>query len=456
MTKSEYMDILKESLGRFSQELQDEILEDYNRHFAEGEKQGRSEEEIIQELGNIDEMIRELTEMDADMEQDVNMGQDADMGQGTEEQSGYMDEEQSYSYDCGYRAVELEGNIADIVLEPSDDGRIYVEYKNNMSGKYRRLYRFYQREENGVFYAGIKAKEIQKKINFLGRTVTVSGSLFSGKGSSILLSVKVPAGLPGLVFHTTSGDVQVNDIRVGSLRGKTQSGNIEMEETESEKMDLSALSGDLVLQDVQVGEAKMTTTSGDVRINTLKAEKLYAMTASGDIEMDGNTEVKEGELITSSGNIDAEEGFVTDTLSCTTTSGDIEVKSGGRFLQCNSTSGDIEAVFIGPTYKEADTDGARHILQCNTTSGDIEAATSGTAIQADLTTVSGSVQLDMDLARGMEANVNTMSGEIEITWQGNCHNVGKGRHCYGDGSNKVNVSTVSGDIEIDGRESEAG
>lgn len=445
MTKTEYMEILKERLSRFSQELQDEILEDYNRHFAEGEKQGRSEEEIIQELGNIEEMIQELTEMDADMEQGADISQEA------EDQPGSTDEEQSFSYDCGYRTVELEGNVADVVLEPSDDGRIYVEYKNNMSVKYRMLYSFYQREENGVFYAGVKVRETQKKLSFLGRTVTVSGSLFSGKYNSILLSVKVPDRLPGLVFHTTSGDVRVSEIKVGSLRGETKSGDIEMEETESEKIDLSALSGDLTLNDVKAREVKMTTTSGDVRISALKTGKLYAMTSSGDIEMDGDTEVKEGELTTSSGDIDTEEGFVTETLSCTTASGDIEVNSGGRFLQCSSASGDIEAVFAGPIYKETDTDGVRRILQCSTTSGDIEAATSGTAIQADLTTVSGSVQLDMNLARGMEANVNTMSGEIEITWQGNSHNVGKGRHCYGDGSNKVNVSTVSGDIEIDGR-----
>lgn len=443
MTKTEYMEILKESLSSFSQELQDEILEDYNRHFVEGEKLGKSEEEIIRELGNIDEMIQELTAMDADI------GQDADIEPGTEEQPGSTDVEQSYSYVCGYRAVELDGNIADVVIEPSDDGRIYVEYKNSMSGKYQRLYRFYQREENGVFYAGVKAKETQKMVKFLGRTVTVSGPLFSGRDNSILLLVKVPAGLPGLVFHTTSGDVQINGIRVGSLMGKTKSGDIEMEQTAPEKLDLSALSGDLALYDVKAREVKLTTTSGDVKIRTLKAESLYAMTSSGDIELTGATELKEGELITSSGDIDAE-GIVAETLSCTTTSGDIEADAGSRVLRCSSTSGDIEAVAIGP-YKENN-----RILQCNTISGDIEATASGTAMQVDLTTVSGDVQLDMELVRGMDVNANTMSGEIEITWQGNRHNVGKGRHCYGDSSNKVNVSTVSGKIEIDGREPEAG
>ena len=419
MTKTEYMEVLKESLSRFSQELQDEILEDYNRHFSEGEKQGRSEEEIIRELGNIDEMIRELAEMDADI------GQDADIEQEAEEQPGATDLEQSYSYVCGYRAVELEGNVADVVLEPSDDGRIYVEYKNNMSVKYQRLYRFYQREENGVFYAGVKVKETQKKVRFLGRTVTVSGPLFSGRDNSILLSVKIPAGLPGLVFHTTSGDVQVTGIKAGSLKGKTKSGDIEMNGTESEKIDLSALSGDLALCDVKAREAKLTTTSGDINIKTLKAENLYAQTSSGDIELTGATELKEGELTASSGDIDAED-IVAGTLSCTTTSGDIEAHAGGRLLRCSSTSGDIEAI------------------------------ASGTAIQVDLTSVSGDVQLDMNQIRGMDVNAITVSGEIEITWQGNRQNVGKGRHCYGDSSNKVNVSTVSGDIEIEGRGPEAG
>lgn len=36
MTKAEYMELLRKSLERFSKELQEEILEDYNQHFAEG------------------------------------------------------------------------------------------------------------------------------------------------------------------------------------------------------------------------------------------------------------------------------------------------------------------------------------------------------------------------------------------------------------------------------------
>ena len=48
MTKQEYMQNLQEKLERFGQELQEEILEDYRQHFAEGENEGKSQEEIIE------------------------------------------------------------------------------------------------------------------------------------------------------------------------------------------------------------------------------------------------------------------------------------------------------------------------------------------------------------------------------------------------------------------------
>ena len=41
MTKLEYMKKLQEKLEKFGKELQEEILEDYRQHFAEGENEGK-------------------------------------------------------------------------------------------------------------------------------------------------------------------------------------------------------------------------------------------------------------------------------------------------------------------------------------------------------------------------------------------------------------------------------
>lgn len=352
---------LKERLERFSQELQDEILEDYEQHFAEGEKQGKSEEEIVRELGNIEEMIQELSDVD------VESGKESTDGAAEEAvptgivESGSAVTEQKYTYDGRYEAIELEGAIANLLLEPSEDGKLHIEYRNDLEEKYRQLCSFYYYEKNGVFHAGVKVREAERKVKFFGRILTMSGS-FSWGEDDLSLQVKVPSEMPRLSFTTSSGDVRMDRISVGNLQGKTASGDVKVMGVRTEELRISATSGDLELEDVKVKKADLST-------------------ASGDIEAD----------------------VCADTVTF------------------------------------------------STASGDINAITSGNPIQADMNSVSGDIRLDMELLSGMETTVNTVSGDIGIRWQGRRQKVGRGSYRFGDGSSKVKVNTVSGDIEIDGQ-----
>lgn len=52
MNKMEFMRQLKSELSDFRKEERDEILYDYEEHFRIGEESGKSEEELIRELGN--------------------------------------------------------------------------------------------------------------------------------------------------------------------------------------------------------------------------------------------------------------------------------------------------------------------------------------------------------------------------------------------------------------------
>lgn len=115
---------------------------------------------------------------------------------------------------------------------------------------------------------------------------------------------------------------------------------------------------------------------------------------------------------------------------------DVKVKK----ADLSTTSGDVD---IEGTKAEK--------IHVNTGSGDIKAITSGNPIQADMNSVSGDIRLDMELLSGMETTVTTVSGDIGIRWQGRRQEVGRGSYRFGDGSSKVKVSTVSGDIEIDGQ-----
>lgn len=102
MTKSEYMNALQNKLECFNRELQQEIVEDYEQHFAEGIAAGKTEEEIVAELGSIEDMIQELPEEDIRHD-------DQPL------EKGSLDN----TYTGEYKAVVIDGGIANVSLRPS-------------------------------------------------------------------------------------------------------------------------------------------------------------------------------------------------------------------------------------------------------------------------------------------------------------------------------------------------
>jgi uncharacterized membrane protein len=60
MNKNEFIQKLKYELKEMKTEDVNDILQDYEEHFAEGSKNGQSEKEIIEELGTPKEIAKEL------------------------------------------------------------------------------------------------------------------------------------------------------------------------------------------------------------------------------------------------------------------------------------------------------------------------------------------------------------------------------------------------------------
>ena len=63
MSKQEYMSALQNALAEFEEELVQEIVADYEEHFTEGAAKGKTEEEMIAELGSVEELVNELCEL---------------------------------------------------------------------------------------------------------------------------------------------------------------------------------------------------------------------------------------------------------------------------------------------------------------------------------------------------------------------------------------------------------
>ena len=128
MTREEYMLKLKEKLEQFNLSVQEEILEDYEQHFAEGLAQGRSEDEIIEELGNIEDMVQEFSEEDYKKEV-ARLGAEADDGRLCEAGSASS----GAVYEGTYREIVLDCLMADAEVKEAKDGKLHVYYENEDS-----------------------------------------------------------------------------------------------------------------------------------------------------------------------------------------------------------------------------------------------------------------------------------------------------------------------------------
>lgn len=398
MTKQEYMAKLQEKLERFGRELQEEILEDYRQHFTEGANEGKSEEEIIDELGNIEEMIRELAEEDLPgefaqraMESGATAGKET-AAAGEEKSAGETGTEGCFQYSGNYKSVVLEGKVANIHVERSEDDKIHVNYE--AKGVNSQLnYEFYQYEDDGVFYAGVKRRknlreeddgeEKMVKVTLFGRTIISYGTVGSfGGGQSITLTVRIPRGIPKVTAKTASGNVEVSGLELEALECSSGSGNVEIRELVADRVKGHTGSGNLAVEHAEFISAGLEAGSGNIRLERIK----------------------------------------------------------GRELRCGAGSGNIKA------------DAAVAEYHMNTGSGNIKLKAVGAAEIVNMSAGSGSVKLELEGMEGMEATVRTGSGSAHIAWgEEEAVKVKNGTYTYGNSACKVKASTGSGSIKVSGK-----
>lgn len=406
MTRLEYMAALREKLESFNFSLQQEILDDYEQHFAEGLSAGKSEEEIIRELGDIDDMIQEFSE--EERRQDLQVLECLS--------------KQTESYDCGYQGIEIDGLIANVVLEESQDGKLHVDYQNNGSEEMQKRYRFYQYEENNIFHVGVKdmgEEEGGKKIRLFGINI-FSGISTGVMNGAIRLTIQIPEGFSKVSVQTVSGDLKVSEIHVAELSVQTVSGDVDLRQSHSERLEIQTVSGDVWVEEFFGNLVHGKTVSGELEWDNFSCDDFCLETISGDIRLNcGNC-----------GNCG--------NLAATTVSGDvISDNVFGRMLSAKTTSGDVEI----------DSEFVSYYL--STASGDIEVRTGEPAREVCATTGSGDMDMNLEAVSSVEISAEVRSGECVVcNSNGMRKEVERGKCVIGRGDCKVKVKSGSGNIEI--------
>ena len=458
MTKNEYMTRLTAALSPFSTETQQEVLEDYETHFAMGLENGKSEEEICLELGSIELFIDELKQLEPPVSETAQSAASARTGavyesgepsgssqdpaaapktlietSTTEAQifgsasgnasgnlsgnsSGSSSDNFSHSSKSDYEPDEyhasnaaklvLEGLCADVSMSASRDGQFHIYYENNGSTRQKMQFRFYFRQEGDTIYTGVRKS----------RTMT---GLFNTFGSpDISLEVEIPSSMTDIQASTVSGEMKVDGLGNPQVSLSTTNGDMTVSHMNCERLELGTVNGDIDVDCIRAGYLKFNSTSGDYSGSSVDCQHIEFVTTSGDLELSSTS---------------------APTCHISTVSGDADINGKFGFCKVNTISGDIE---LNNQYAME--------VKLNTVSGDITLYPSN-AISGKINTVSGDVDFDTRrLTCGLHVDFSTVSGDLDINCPCNAQHFSRGGSIDlpGEGSYLVSVGTTSGDITI--------
>lgn len=262
-----------------------------------------------------------------------------------------------------YHSISIQTDTADIRLVPSDEGT-FVECYEQSNAKHTAAVK------DGTLVIGIADRRQWYEhigIQFGSPTVTV----FLPQGAYSALSVTSDTGdveiakefcFERIEIAEDTGDVVNSACATESVRIRTTTGDICVENVVAGGMELSVNSGDVTLRDVKcegdlaitvsTGTAKLSNVTcqslvsggdtGDLFLQNVVAAKLFSITRStGDVRFDGSDAA---EILVSTDTGDVEGRLLTDKVFITETdTGDVRVPhsvTGGR-CEITTDTGDI-------------------------------------------------------------------------------------------------------------------
>jgi len=313
-------------------------------------------------------------------------------------------------------SLEIEDPRGEIILESHDLNKIIIQAQKIVEAKDNK-----EAEE--------LAQKIRVDIEKAGALVSIKTKyqrtdrggfwerLFSGRKSVegyVSYHIFVPKDIRQADISVTSGEIRAFYLK-GKLSLSATSGDIELAGAEGE-ISTSATSGNIQVRDLK-GKISLEGTSSDMQVKNLEGD-LNIDCTSGEVDIEDFN----GTLKSSQTSGDLEGRGIKGDVSITTTSGDVSVEQTEGGLDLSSTSGNLEA-------KTQIVSSKNYYL--STTSGEVYLSISKGA-QSDLKIETTSGEISMNVPMVLKtASRNSLSGKL------------------GSGGAKIEIETVSGDINIE-------
>ncbi len=269
-------------------------------------------------------------------------------------------------------------------------------------------------------YPIVKQKQLKKVVV---KTDDVDVKLIRDKSLSFSLNhscmMKGSMDEEKLVFEIESNEQRYAEFELcvpddlEEIRVETESGDIEVLKVKADVLKLHSKRGDVKLEEA-CAVLLVKTHSGDIDADSCEAEQIVLSSTSGDIDVEMD-EAREVNIRSTSGEIELELNHA-QVCMLESVSGDIEFEGSADHLKITSKSGDVEAGCFN-----------LNKLQIETESGDVEVCVKGcSGLEGIVETLSGKAELDLD---------DVVVSENALFWK--------------DGSAKIMIKTVSGDISLE-------
>jgi hypothetical protein len=286
MTKYEFLARLERALRSLPSSQRDDVLRDYEEHFAQAALAGKSSEETAAALGDPEAIAAEIRNIEgSDREAGQSFGRTigstvADMlrdfpfeklSRAARNLSAFDTEEihrEAKQPAAGVRTVTIEARTAAVELQMHDGSDAQIELNGRISA---------------ALADQVKLLAQVSAAGELHISVVIDGLRLTGFTAS---NLRLRVGLPQHVYERvridlTTGDVDIADLRTALLSCVTTTGDIHLRSCTAQELSLTTTTGDVTCEH-GIGLVKAQATTGDILL-TQHDGPLNVRVTTGDI-----------------------------------------------------------------------------------------------------------------------------------------------------------------------------
>ena len=397
MTKQEYLEQLQRRLSAYPEDFRQDMLDAFEGHFQEGLSQGRSEEEVMDDLGSIDDVMNNIDVLYDGPKQSSTEDNMQNLRKNLNDLSDTLTRTMKSAAGVVKDSVDhtdwssFEGTTGDVV-NIKDGSTFQAVYVKGTDGNV----------DVELVPSDHLAYQFSSRSSLFSPSQAVLSTTFNGSAAGIVVkngSAKLTVFLPETM---RSAELELSS---GNCRGKALS---------LDRIDIRQQSGDTDLASSKIKDVRLKSVSGDLCIKDSVFENALIQSTSGDIEADSN----EGKLHlkTVSGDVDADHSDCS-SIEIESISGDIDLDTASDTVYASSFSGDVDI------HQE----GSITMIKASSVSGDVSCRLKDRDYTAELSTKSGDIRNDTDLCASLQS---------KKTW------------IIGDGKGRVVLSSKSGDVVL--------